>query len=233
MKKLIHRRRVLALGTVGIGAVFAAALLGWAGIPGSDGKISGCLVKSGTKAGALRLIDAEQGKTCKATEASISWNQTGPQGPQGPQGVQGPEGPAGPPGVQSIVDVDIFSGFARTIPANTGGWVFVGPTTGITTEGGQWLVASGQAALGVFGTEKLAFYYGICTQSVDGGPISVPGHEYANGELHSARVSWSATNASPMPPGEWEVGFCVSNNSSREIANVDNVMGWAMVVERT
>jgi hypothetical protein len=101
-----------------------AALIGGiavAKIPSADGTITGCYDK---RTGALRVIDAERGRRCKASEIRVSWNQRGPAGPQGaagaagamgPQGAkgdpgqqgpkgdagaQGPAGPVGPPGPQ-------------------------------------------------------------------------------------------------------------------------------------
>lgn len=79
------------------------------GIPSEDGKITACFTKNG---GALRVIDAEGGRTCDKNEIQLVWDkygQPGPGGPQGPQGEQGlqgeqgsagPEGPAGPQGEQ-------------------------------------------------------------------------------------------------------------------------------------
>jgi hypothetical protein len=55
----------------------------WAAIPDA-GVIHGCYVK---KSGALRVIEA--GKTCKATEATLDWNQQGLQGPPGTTNVAG------------------------------------------------------------------------------------------------------------------------------------------------
>src|SRR5436305_15320595 len=78
----------LAVAVVGGGVALAT-------IP-SNGTISGCFAK---RDGALRVIDGTA-TSCKATEAALAWNQTGPQGPQGPQGAQGPKGDAGPQGPQ-------------------------------------------------------------------------------------------------------------------------------------
>lgn len=80
------------------GAVFATALvlgvvgIGLAAIPSSNGVISGCFVK---KSGAVRVLDAELGQTCKKTEQALNWNQQGPAGTPGAQGAKGDQGPAG------------------------------------------------------------------------------------------------------------------------------------------
>ncbi len=78
-----------------------------AAVPGANGVITGCY---DVKTGALRVIDAEAGQTCRSNnETQVTWSQTGPQGPKGdtgPQGIQGLKGdtgdvgPQGPQGVQ-------------------------------------------------------------------------------------------------------------------------------------
>jgi hypothetical protein len=96
-------------------AGLAAAAIAYGQIPGPDGVIHGCYVKSG---GSLRVIDSA-GK-CKSTETSLNWNQsgptgargatgpkgamgaTGPAGPTGPKGATGPIGPTGPNGADAI-----------------------------------------------------------------------------------------------------------------------------------
>jgi hypothetical protein len=61
------------------GAVLATTAAAVASIPSSDGVFTACVKSDGT----LRLIDAEAGDTCKASEQTVTWNQTGPQGPPG------------------------------------------------------------------------------------------------------------------------------------------------------
>lgn len=77
-------------------AIVLAVLLGAGGtalaaIPGAGGTISGCV----TRLGVLRVIDAEQGQSCRRNEHPLTWSQTGPQGPQGDPGPAGPQGPQG------------------------------------------------------------------------------------------------------------------------------------------
>jgi hypothetical protein len=67
------------------GLVLGATTVAVASIPSADGTFTAC-VKSD---GALRLVDAEAGKTCKTSEQTVTWNQAGPQGPAG--GVSGYE----------------------------------------------------------------------------------------------------------------------------------------------
>lgn len=98
------------LGVAAVAAVAGAMVVGgiaWATIPAGDGTISACYRSDG----ALRVIDAEDGETCRNSETLLTWNEEGvpgpegPQGPQGdigPQGETGPEGPQGEPGPQGV-----------------------------------------------------------------------------------------------------------------------------------
>lgn len=68
----------------------------------------------------LAIVDPDNGVV--GNQASISWNQTGPQGPQGPQGPTGaqgpqglvgfigPQGPVGPPGGVRCSPVFYYTG---------------------------------------------------------------------------------------------------------------------------
>lgn len=100
----VRKRWTIAAATA---AVLAAAGIAYGQIPGPDGVIHGCYVKSG---GSLRVIDSA-GK-CKSTETSLNWNQAGatgprgaigPTGPKGPKGATGPGGPTGPNGATGPV----------------------------------------------------------------------------------------------------------------------------------
>lgn len=101
------------LGLAVVAAVLGGVAVATGAIPGQSGTINGCV-----KNGVLRVIDAEAGDTCKASETAISWNQkgqpgpTGPTGPTGQRGLQGPKGdpclasdPAcvGPPGPEGKI----------------------------------------------------------------------------------------------------------------------------------
>src|SRR5215216_4112942 len=98
MSRILRGPKVLL-----VGAVVAVSLAGtaYATIPGGDGVIRSCVAKTG---GALRVVDTDQGESCKSGEQQLAWNQQGPQGdagpagPAGPQGAQGPQGQAGPAG---------------------------------------------------------------------------------------------------------------------------------------
>jgi hypothetical protein len=93
LKLRLTRRRVVVL--VAAVTLIAAGGAAYATIPDSGGVIHGCY---STKDGTLRVIDTDAGQTCGGKEASLDWNQTGPEGPPGPQGGPGPQGPPGPEG---------------------------------------------------------------------------------------------------------------------------------------
>jgi len=90
--KYLRKGRVSVFLALVVG--LAAGGIAYASIPGPDGVIHSCYLKSG---GALRVIDST-GK-CKSTETSLNWNQkgaTGAKGATGPSGASGPTGPTGP-----------------------------------------------------------------------------------------------------------------------------------------
>lgn len=78
--------------------VLVAGGAAWATIPAADGTFTACVKADGT----LRLVDAEAGATCKASEQPVTWSKTGPTGPTGPQGPPGPQGPSGLSNVQHV-----------------------------------------------------------------------------------------------------------------------------------
>lgn len=79
----------LKIFTVGVVlGVMLGTGVGSAAIPDSvSGIISSCVR---IRDGAIRLIDAQVGQTCKSGERLISWGQTGPQGERGLPGSDGP-----------------------------------------------------------------------------------------------------------------------------------------------
>jgi hypothetical protein len=110
---------------VGAKAVAAAApaLIVIAGaanatIPGDDGSISGCYVKT---TGALRVVDTEASAPpkCRSTEIALAWNQTGVQGETGEQGPAGPAGEQGPAGEPGASGAEVY--FMRGSEAILGG----------------------------------------------------------------------------------------------------------------
>ena len=92
----MNRWLKVALPTaVVLGAGTAVAL---AAIPSaSDQVIHACYLTTGTgtTAGQLRVIDADANQACLPGEATLTWNQTGPQGPPGDVGPPGDSGSSG------------------------------------------------------------------------------------------------------------------------------------------
>jgi hypothetical protein len=87
MKKLL-------IAVMGAAAVAAAGSIAWATIPDAGGVIHACVKKDGQ----VRLIDTDDGDTCKKNEKGTSWGVIGPAGPTGQPGPAGPTGQQGPPG---------------------------------------------------------------------------------------------------------------------------------------
>jgi hypothetical protein len=86
----VNKRLIIGAALV---LAVAAAASAWAAVPGGNGVINACYVPD---AGAIRIIDAEAGKTCFAPgEKPLAWNVRGPKGDQGLQGIQGVPGPQG------------------------------------------------------------------------------------------------------------------------------------------
>ena len=87
----MNRWLKVALPTAAVlGAGTAVAL---AAIPSaSDNVIHACYATNG---GQLRVIDADANQTCTTGEATLTWNQTGPQGPPGDVGPPGDSGSSG------------------------------------------------------------------------------------------------------------------------------------------
>lgn len=74
---------------VAFGALFVALGGGAiAAIPDSGGVIHACYKSNGD----LRVVDSSSGKTCKANETALDWNQRGPKGEPGPQAPPGSGG---------------------------------------------------------------------------------------------------------------------------------------------
>jgi hypothetical protein len=84
-----YRLPVLALG--GLLAVAGVGVASGAIPTSSDGVIHGCYQKPGLLAnpGAVRVIDAEAGQTCRSNETAFQWNSKGPKGDPGPRGPSG------------------------------------------------------------------------------------------------------------------------------------------------
>jgi hypothetical protein len=75
-------RRVAGPIVLVAAALLAVAAVAGAAIPDSDdSEIHGCYQKN---QGQLRVIDAQAGQACRASEEPLVWNQQGEPGPRGP-----------------------------------------------------------------------------------------------------------------------------------------------------
>jgi hypothetical protein len=73
-----RRRSCVPVLSVAILAVVVVGGVSYAAIPDStSGVFTGCYITTGATQGQLRVIDAQAGKTCLATETQITWNQRG------------------------------------------------------------------------------------------------------------------------------------------------------------
>jgi hypothetical protein len=70
------------------------------------------------------VIDAEAGQTCTTKEATLTWNQTGPQGPAGSPGLSAVEVVTMTGFTSGIHDVTIPCPAGKTVLS--GGWRFNG-----------------------------------------------------------------------------------------------------------
>jgi hypothetical protein len=128
------RRVALAITAVVVVAIAGGVTYAVADI-GSGGVINGCYKSQN---GQLRLIDPAS-DNCLPSETAISWGQTGTQGPPGPPGPKGDKGDPGPPGPQG--------------PAGP----FMDPLASGLTMRGEWVIAGGAYAAGVFLGSAVSF----------------------------------------------------------------------------
>lgn len=116
-------RRVAGPLVLGAAALLAVAAVAGAAIPDSDdGEIHGCYQKN---QGQLRVIDAEDGATCRPSEEPLVWNQEGVPGETGPRGPSDafsrwhdPEAPATTLAAPRLLELSVPDGsFATTATA--------------------------------------------------------------------------------------------------------------------
>jgi collagen triple helix repeat protein/IPT/TIG domain-containing protein len=160
----------------------------------------------------------------------------GVPGPQGPQGIQGAQGPQGPQGTPGIVATGAFGGFADLIAANSGVYVFIGPTaTGgatatVTTTATQRLTGSAEAPLGLSAASSQPVRIGMCYQANAGGQINnFVGNLYSIHNMTNDRRNYSAVGSVVPGAGTWKVGMCAMNVGTVTITNNDFVNGWVIV----
>jgi hypothetical protein len=111
---------------------------------------------------------------CHGRDATITWNQTGPQGAQGPAGVAGPQGAKGDTGATGAVGPAGPAGPAGLpgLKGDTGAIGPVGPNgdTGATGATGQPGPAGPKGAIGPAGPAGTAGVYTVAsTESFPGG----------------------------------------------------------------
>jgi len=155
----------------------------------------------------------------------------GAQGPQGPMGPQGPIGPQGP-GFASFAS---FLGAADPIPAFQASFSFVGPTAQITLAAPSMVSGMGQAALGSTAADPLAmsgspFQFDLCYELAGSGILQpFSGAFSPSGYFDLRPTSWSAMGALTLPPGQYNVGFCLKNSSDLDADLVSTAGGWFQV----
>jgi hypothetical protein len=151
----------------------------------------------------------------------------------GPGGSAGPEGPQGQSGPSGIAATKTFAGAAAASLGSSSSWVFVGPTTFLTTSAEQRITGAAQAALGTNFKTTASFGYDFCYRaSGTMDPLkNFTGADYSVGSVtpRTGRFSFSATSSVVPGEGSWEVGYCVQNASGGKLNNNSNVTGWLMV----
>jgi hypothetical protein len=151
----------------------------------------------------------------------------------GSAGSAGPEGPQGQPGPSGIAGTKTFVGAAGTILGGSSSWVFVGPTTPLTTTAEQRITGAAQAALGTNFKTTASFGYDLCYRAsgtID--PLkNFTGADYSVGSVapKTGRFSFAAMSSVVPGEGSWELGYCVQNASGGKLNNNSNVTGWLMV----
>jgi hypothetical protein len=156
---------------------------------------------------------------------------TGATGATGPTGADGPPGATGPQGSSGIVSISkYFQIPAGGIAGGSVKFVFTGATPAFVTVGpGQRVTAVGQITLGSYaGVAK--FYAGICWEDTASPGTVTPLHDYSAVEVPlGTRLPLPASASNTLPPGTYNVGYCVRNWSTNPIDYIDFGSGWVMV----
>lgn len=161
--------------------------------------------------------------------------QTGPTGPTGAQGMDGATGPQGPTGPAGVVSAGKLAGSISTIPGNSSGWAFYGPTTTITiTSSSDKVIVSGSAALNCIANTAYYFIDPVI-QNTTGGPIINFNTAYTPylfltsnlGTRMSQSFDGLITN---LAPGTYNIGFGCYNIGSQDLNYNDTFVMTYMVV---
>jgi len=150
----------------------------------------------------------------------------GTQGIQGPQGVQGVQGPTG------VVAIGAWNGRPAPGPLLAASFGFIGPTTTVSTLGGQRITASMSQT--VRPSAAVAFGVDICYRPSSGTVLTSPGIGYKiiMPTAANARTLLSISNSFVPGAGNWVVGPCAFQASTPVTMNNDSddwSTGWAMV----
>jgi hypothetical protein len=153
------------------------------------------------------------------------------RGATGPQGPPGTAGPAGAPGPAAVVATFTLSGPVASIVANSGDYVFAGPSAYVTTTPtSSRVTASASAPMGLnSGTPQLADV-GVCFQPAAGGVLmNFYGSSFSQHYFTTTRATYAVAATKVLPVGTFNVGMCVRNNGGSTINNNNYVNGWVMV----
>jgi hypothetical protein len=141
-------------------------------------------------------------------------------------------GGVSPSGFESAIPVGEWAGQVGVIANSSTAFVFAGPTTSMTTNATQTVVASGSAALGAGLNASIEL--SICKQPTTGGAVTVL-NPTSGGAVEDVTVTTTrhpfAISASGVPgAGTWNIGMCVEDDSPVDVDSSDWSIGWAMAV---
>jgi hypothetical protein len=165
---------------------------------------------------------------------------TGAQGAQGATGAQGPKGDTGPAGATGVVTIRVFNGRvgASALVLPTDAYVFIGPTTDITTTAAQRLSSS--VSLTYSPSTTAALRLDLCYRSSSGGLPNTPqspgeGYKLVQAGAAGQRTFAAVANSFVPSAGSWTLGPCLRLNSTASPATTlttgkdDWASGWVMV----
>ena len=160
--------------------------------------------------------------------------QDGAQGAVGPEGPEGPQGPQGSPG-SPVQIVPFWQQVTAPVSPSATDFVFVGGSQTIWLQDTSVVSGVLQAPLGsteaneqsVFGTP---FLFDVCFQPT-WASVVVPFAAAVSPAAHlDARpLSWMAAGAVTLPPGAYEVGFCIKNSSDLLVDMYSAVTGYFQI----
>jgi hypothetical protein len=245
-----------ALVVATIALVVALGGVAWASIPDASGEIHGCygVVGEGriTSEAYLRLIDPDgngvAGSTaCRAGEAGLTFNATGPTGPagptgpegprgapgiglrglQGPAGSQGPAGPQGPSGVAGVASASFDSGENFFIAGETSPtYKFVGNPAVVSVAANQVVWLSGQTTFENANTSHQGLQtFNICYvphgQELGDGLTAV-GEDLPTSVVGVTAIPVNLSQWFAPGAGTFDVGLCMADGQNSQMYNEYN-----------